>query len=120
MTAAVPPMKAATGNIDVVQVDLARSGFTEAMKIAALAADNELPVANHAFTTYVNVAAALHWLAAVPNALVAEYVVRHGTDISDIVTLQKIEPHDGYLSIPQEPGLGVDLNENAISRFRVS
>jgi L-rhamnonate dehydratase len=108
------------GNIDVVQVDLARSGFTEAMKITNLAADRGLPVANHAFTTYVNVAAALHWLAAVNNALIAEYVVRQGANIADIVTLQKVEPRDGYLDIPQAPGLGVDLNEKAISSFRVS
>ena len=55
------------GRIDVVQVDLTRcGGFTEAMKIASLAWDRGLPVANHGFTTYVNVAAALHWLNAIP------------------------------------------------------
>ena len=44
------------GRIDVVQVDLTRcGGFTEAMKIAALAWDRGLPVANHGFTTYINV-----------------------------------------------------------------
>ena len=48
------------GKIDVVQVDLTRcGGFTEAIKIAALAADRGLPVVNHGFTTYLNVAAAL-------------------------------------------------------------
>jgi len=107
------------GNVDVLQVDLARSGFTEAMKIASIAADNGLPVANHAFTTYINVAAALHWLAAVSNALIAEYVVRQGTNIAELITRQKIEPRDGYLDIPQEPGLGVGLDEDAINRFRV-
>jgi len=35
------------------------------MKIAALAWDRGLPVANHGFTTYVNVTAALHWLNAI-------------------------------------------------------
>jgi L-rhamnonate dehydratase len=106
------------GNIDVVQVDLARTGFTEAMKIASMAADKGLPVANHAFTTYINVAAALHWLAAVNNALIAEYVMREGKSIADIITRQKLVPHDGYLDIPQEPGLGVDLDEESIAQFR--
>ena len=47
------------GKIDVVQVDLTRcGGFTEAIKIAALAADRGLPIVNHGFTTYLNVAAA--------------------------------------------------------------
>ena len=49
------------GKVDVVQVDLTRcGGFTEATKIAALAWDRGLPVANHGFTTYINVTAALH------------------------------------------------------------
>jgi L-rhamnonate dehydratase len=107
------------GNVDVIQVDLARTSFTEAMKVASMAADQGLPVANHAFTTYINVAAALHWLAAVNNALIAEYVMRDGQSIADIITHQKIVPHDGFLDIPQDPGLGIDLNEEAIAKFRV-
>ena len=64
------------GKVDVVQVDLTRcGGFTEAMKIASLAADRGIPVVNHGFTTYLNVAAALHFLASIPNALIMEYCV---------------------------------------------
>ena len=71
------------GNIDVVQVDLTRcGGFTEGMKIAALAADHERLVANHGFSTYINVAAALHWLNSIPNALIAEFVTQEGTRFS--------------------------------------
>ena len=69
------------GRIDVVQVDLTRcGGFTEAMKIAALAWDRGLPVANHGFTTYINVTAALHWLNSIPNALICEFVDRGGDE----------------------------------------
>jgi L-alanine-DL-glutamate epimerase-like enolase superfamily enzyme len=109
------------GKIDVVQVDLTRcGGFTEAMKIAALAAQHGLPVANHGFTTYINVAAALHWLNSVPNALIAEFVTQENTNLREFLTRQKIRAHDGYLEIPQEPGLGVELDDDAIARFRVS
>jgi len=108
------------GKIDVVQVDLTRcGGFTEAMKIAYIAADLGLPVANHGFTTYINVAAALHWLNAVPNALIAEYVAQEGTPLRDKITHQQIRAADGYLAIPQGPGLGIDLNEEEIARYRV-
>lgn len=108
------------GNIDVVQVDLTRcGGFTEAMKIAALAADHGRVVANHGFSTYINVAAALHWLNSIPNALIAEFVTQEGTELRDFLTRQKILAKDGYLEIPQEPGLGVELDEEAIARFRV-
>ncbi len=109
------------GDIDVVQVDLTRcGGFTEAMKIASIAADHGRPVANHGFTTYINVAAALHWLNAIPNALIAEYVVQDGTTLRDCLTLQKIRAVDGRLPIPQEPGLGIDLNEDALNKLRVA
>jgi L-rhamnonate dehydratase len=108
------------GNVDVVQVDLTRcGGFTEAMKIATMAADHGRPVANHGFTTYINVAAALHWLNAVPNALIAEFVVEEETQLREFVTRQKIRASDGYLTIPQEPGLGVELDEEMIAKFRV-
>ena len=109
------------GNIDVVQVDLTRcGGFTEAMKIAAMADDHGRVVANHGFSTYINVAAALHWLNSIPNTIIAEFVTQEGTDLRDFLTRQKIHAKDGYLDIPQEPGLGVELDEEAIARFRVS
>jgi L-rhamnonate dehydratase len=109
------------GGIDVVQVDLTRcGGFTEAMKIAALAADHGLPVANHGFTTYINVSAALHWLNSVPNALIAEFVMQEGTNLREFLTREIIRARDGYLDIPDNPGLGVELDEDAVARFRVS
>ena len=108
------------GRVDVVQVDLTRvGGFTEAVKIASLAQDRGLPVANHGFTTYVNVAAALHFLNSVPNTLIAEYVAEEETTLRDRLTKQRIRAHDGMLAIPQEPGLGVELDEEAVSRLRV-
>ncbi len=108
------------GRIDVVQVDLTRcGGFTEAMKIASLAADRGLPVANHGFTTYINVAAALHWLNSVPNALICEFVAEEGTTLRDRLTRQSIRSKDGFLEIPQEPGLGIELDDEAIANYRV-
>lgn len=108
------------GRIDVVQVDLTRcGGFTEAMKIAALAWDRGLPVANHGFTTYINVAAALHWLNAIPNALICEFVTEEETNLRESLTVQKLRARDGYLDIPQAPGLGIDLDEETIARLRV-
>ncbi len=108
------------GQIDVVQVDLTRcGGFTEGMKIASLAADRGLPVANHGFTTYINVAAALHWLNSVPNALICEFVAEEGTTLRHQLTKQKFVAKDGYLEIPQEPGLGIELNEEFVTQYRV-
>jgi len=109
------------GRIDVVQVDLTRcGGFTEAIKIAALAYDRGLPVANHGFTTYINVAAALHWLNSIPNALICEFVAEEETNLREFVTRQKLRARDGFLDVPQAPGLGVDLDEEAVRKYRVA
>ncbi len=107
------------GRIDVVQVDLTRcGGFTEAMKIAALAWDRGLPVANHGFTTYINVTAALHWLNSIPNALICEFVAEEETNLREKITRQKMRARDGYLDVPQGPGLGIELDEEAVAQFR--
>ena len=109
------------GRVDVVQVDLTRvGGFTEAMKIASLAQDRGLKVANHGFTTYINVAAALHFLNSVPNTLIAEYVAEEETTLRDRLTKQRIQARDGMLAVPDEPGLGIELDEEAVSRARVA
>ena len=109
------------GRIDVVQVDLTRvGGFTEAMKIASLAADRGLPVVNHGFTTYINVAAALHFLNSVPNSFIVEFVAEEETTLRDRITRQRIEARDGYLQIPQEPGLGIEVDEEALEKYRVA
>jgi len=106
------------GGIDVVQVDLTRcGGFTEAIKIAALAWDRGLPVANHGFTTYVNVTAALHWLNSIPNALICEFVAEEETNLRESITKQKLRARDGYLDIPDAPGLGIDLDEKGMAKY---
>src|SRR3954451_7606288 len=98
------------GQIDVIQVDLTRcGGFTEGIKIAALAADRGIPVVNHGFTTYLNVAAALHYLASIPNTLgLLEFVVEEGTTLRNSIT-NPIRAVDGRVAVPEAPGLGVDL-----------
>jgi L-rhamnonate dehydratase len=84
-----------------------------------LAADRGLPVANHGFTTYINVVAALHWLNAIPNALICEFVAEVGTTLRDSITCQPVAAKDGYLEIPTEPGLGIDLDEDAVAQYRI-
>jgi L-alanine-DL-glutamate epimerase-like enolase superfamily enzyme len=107
------------GKVDIVQVDLTRvGGFTEAMKIASLAADRGVPVVNHGFTTYINVAAALHFLNAIPGSFIAEFVVEEESTLRDRITRQRIAARDGMLDVPGEPGLGIDLDEAAVAKYR--
>jgi L-alanine-DL-glutamate epimerase-like enolase superfamily enzyme len=109
------------GRIDVVQIDLTRcGGFTEAMKIASLAHDRGLMVANHGFTTYVNVTAALHFLNSIPNALIVEFVAEEETTLREKITQQKLRAVGGYLAIPDAPGLGIDLDEAGLAKYGVA
>ncbi|MFA6470727.1 MAG: mandelate racemase/muconate lactonizing enzyme family protein [Candidatus Latescibacterota bacterium] len=108
------------GNIDVVQVDVTRcGGLTEAMRIAGLAHDRHRPVVNHSFKSGINIAASLHFIAAVPNAFIFEYCVSQSPLRHDL-TLQKFEVIDGMVKVPEEPGLGVDLNEKTVATYRVA
>ena len=67
-----------------------------------------------------SIAAALHWLNSIPNALIAEFVAQENTNLREFLTRQKIRAQDGYLEMPQAPGLGIELDEEALARFRVS
>ena len=57
------------GKIDFPQIDLTRCGLSQSLRIAALAQERGLQCINHNFTTDINVAASLHFLASIPNFL---------------------------------------------------
>jgi L-alanine-DL-glutamate epimerase-like enolase superfamily enzyme len=59
-------------------------------------------------------------LNSVPNALIVEFVAQENTNLRESLTRQKIRARDGYLEMPESPGLGVELDEEALARFRVS
>jgi L-alanine-DL-glutamate epimerase-like enolase superfamily enzyme len=46
-------------------------------------------------------------------------VAEEETNLRESVTRQKLRAIDGYLQIPQEPGLGIDVDWDAVARFRV-
>ncbi len=106
------------GRINIAQIDLTRCGFTQSIKIAAIAARNGIKVANHCFTTDINVAAALHLLASIPNALILEYGVEPG-EIARSLARNPIRVEDGHVAVPLEPGLGVEPNQDVIERYLV-
>ncbi len=107
------------GGINVAQIDIARNGFTEAVRVADMAEDHGLRVVNHFYTTGINLAAGLHWLASRKTAFIFEYCVEE-TPLRWEVTKQKMEiDADGFVHVPGGPGLGVDLNEDTIDRYQV-
>jgi L-rhamnonate dehydratase len=106
------------GGIGLAQIDMTRCGLTQSMQIAAHAASRGVPVANHNFTTDINTAASLHFLAAVPNALVLEYCVEP-SEISRRLIRNPIRFEDGHMRVPEEPGLGVEPDMAVVERYLV-
>lgn len=102
--------------VDVIQPDTGRAGgITQMMKIAAMAEAHYITMAPHSGSLGpVAEYAALHVLAAIPNALILE---RIEDDVP--VRYQVIQPHpptvDGYIDIPTAPGLGVDIDEAVVA-----
>ncbi|MDX6749406.1 mandelate racemase/muconate lactonizing enzyme family protein [Geminicoccaceae bacterium 1502E] len=106
------------GGIDVVQIDLTRCGFTQAMQIAAYAHSRGRKVCNHNFTTDINTAASLHFLCAIPNALVMEYCVEP-SEISQRLAKEKVRIEEGWAYLPDAPGLGVEPDAGIIGKYLV-
>jgi len=107
------------GGIHVAQIDIARNGFTEAVRIADMAEDNGIRVANHFDSTGINWFAGLHWLASRKTAFIFEYCVTEYPIRVELIKQKMRIDADGFVHVPEEPGLGVDLNEEAIERYRV-
>ncbi|MDX1935402.1 MAG: mandelate racemase/muconate lactonizing enzyme family protein [Capsulimonadales bacterium] len=112
------------GGIDIVQVDMARAGgLTEARRIAHMAHQRNKPCVPHAFSTGVLLAASLHWVASQPNANLLEYTVSESPLAVGLtgtgVLKEPLRAVDGHVTVPDAPGLGIELDETMVDRYRI-
>jgi L-rhamnonate dehydratase len=111
---------AGEGCVHVLQPDLSRcGGLTVAKRVADLAEDRGIDCVPHAWLTDVLKAASLHLSAAMPRSLFLECNTSTGSLLTRLCG-RGIPMKDGYLSVPQGPGLGVTLDEDVVARFRVA
>jgi len=108
--------------MDIVQPDIGRvGGFSEARKIAALASAFDVPVGPHTgASAAVAVAASIQWAAALPNLLIFEYMYPPNPLREALLVQSLPTPTRGLLDVPQGPGLGIEVDEKALARFRTS
>jgi L-alanine-DL-glutamate epimerase-like enolase superfamily enzyme len=107
------------GGMDVVQVDVTRvGGLSRAKRIGWDSAERRRLCVNHSYKTGVNLAASLHFVAALPNTHYFEYCVEQGA-LRQTLTRQRFPVVDGNIAVPEEPGLGVDLDEAVVDHYRV-
>ena len=73
----------------------------------------------HAFKTNILMSATLQYIATLPNVWYQEFC-EQDTILRQTLTspLFSIDP-EGYVHIPQTPGIGITLNQDAVERFRV-
>lgn len=105
------------GALDILQPDATKcGGLTEARRIAWAAYDHNIQFVSHGWNTAVGVAADLQLAAALPVARFVEYLTP-APYIEEIITEPFQLDSDGYLTIPELPGLGIELNRDALRRF---
>jgi L-alanine-DL-glutamate epimerase-like enolase superfamily enzyme len=105
------------GAVDIIQPDATKcGGLSEARRIAWMANDHGIQMVSHGWNTAVGLAADLHLAAAMPVARYVEYITP-APYIEEIVVDPPRLDADGLLSIPTAPGLGIELNRDALRRF---
>ena len=112
------------GLCDIVQPGVCRvGGFTEAMRIARLAEDRGRVVVPYGWwATGIGLAASLHFAAAVEHCPFVEYVhpAIYPSVLRERLVQPTMQPVDGHFTLPDRPGLGVELDEDIVRKWRVA
>ncbi len=91
--------------VDIVQVDVTRvGGYTEILKVAAIAQAWNLKFAPHAMEHIHS-----HLVSVLPNALFLERLMMF-EELTNNIFIDPPMPIEGFLAVPDAPGLGLTLN----------
>jgi gluconate/galactonate dehydratase len=102
------------GAVNIIHPDLASGGILETKKIGDYAQERGISMALHMAGTPVSTMASVHCAAATENFIALEH---HFTDIpywNDFINDGSPIIQNGYIAVPETPGLGFTLNEDVI------
>lgn len=120
-----------TGCVDILQPDVVNvGGITEMQRVIALADAHGVRLHPHVWGSPVMIAASLHLASTVPPVssahrtlpFVQEPVMefdRTPNPLRDELTAEPLRTRDGYLDVPEGPGLGIDVRQSAVDRHAV-
>jgi galactonate dehydratase len=112
------------GLVDVVRPDIKHWGISGARRIAIMAEAYYVAIAPHHDGGPVATAAALHLAASVPNFFIQHVPLPEDPKDREmraaIVSGGLETPRDGFLQLPLGPGLGIDVNESALEKYRAA
>jgi D-galactarolactone cycloisomerase len=107
------------GAVEVFQPDVGRTGITEGMKLAALAELHNVPLAFHvSIGLGVQIAAALHVAASVPNLMFVECNPKVW-EVAAGLLKTPLPVGAGVVAVPDGAGLGVEVDEEKLMTFIV-
>ena len=105
--------------LDVYQVDLSRNGFTDGAYIKQRIEEIGARPCNHCYTSPITIAASLHWLSTCRDAFLFEDCVEDEPQRHEL-TVERVQAEDGWITVPDRPGLGVTLNEDFVASALVA
>jgi L-alanine-DL-glutamate epimerase-like enolase superfamily enzyme len=106
-----------TDAVDIVQPDVTHAGgIGEVKRIAEYANLHGKAVAPHVFRSGASLAAHLHLLSSIPNALICEYQ-QIANPLREELLCEPIELANGELTVPNSPGLGISISDEIIKKY---
>ena len=102
---------------DIINPDVCNcGGILELREIAAMAEPHHVAVSPHNYnSTTVGLAATLQAAAGMPNFLITEYFVNF-EEVGRAIARSPLRVESSHLALPTAPGLGIDLDEDALAR----
>ncbi len=106
--------------LSFIQIDAGRiGGITVAKRVADLSAKSGVTYINHTFTSHLALSASLQAYAGLKKHFISEYPIELKSLALDI-SHEKITPDEnGYIHIPEGPGLGITVNTAALLKYLV-
>lgn len=103
---------------DIINPDVTNTGgILELLEIAAMAEPYFVAVSPHNYnSTLLGLSATVHASACMPNFIITEYFLPF-VEMGEKVCKNQLKPVDGYIQLPKDPGLGLEIDESALLRF---
>ena len=102
---------------DILQFDIATSGFTEGRRICDLAYIHNKPVAIHSWGSAISIMAGIHFGLTVPNVAFTEYCFMNHPINKELFENKKIQISNGETPKPKCNGLGVKFQDILSKKF---
>jgi L-alanine-DL-glutamate epimerase-like enolase superfamily enzyme len=107
------------GAMNIWQPDIARcGGISEVMKIAAIADQHGVRIVPHAWKSGILKATSLHVNAVIAGERIQEWSTADNP-LAQTLVAPSLPVVDGWAAVPTGPGLGVDVDESVVDRYRV-